>query len=709
MDAVSKIDLTNFSKNIARIFNEDISINLKYDTICMLICENLLASQVSILLYDGREDKIICNGNFINPHRSISISSGDVIIKQMLERVGIIDYLESEKHDLPSFNDFEKSIFNFYSTSDLFENTKNELSSYKVAYTNYKNINRREKHGVNDNTITGKFYKKLFDSGEEPQNTVEVIRLKEPNEKIIYSSLVKGLDIKVDKDGYYLGLPLFANGRYFGILRIIFSDKLGFYDNKQAEIDSLFNERLLFIAQLTSLQIENNYYLEGYKKLNLIEIKINNLNNFCNQLCSIINCNGVFISLMNNQINQLEIKGYSQNIAIYLKKIEIIQANKSINYSFNDEIIEIFNINDEEEDKTEAIMLKVDTFGYNKNYSIQKYQFERGGLRQKQVNKKNDSFTYNYFKVLNDSNIGYITIIPIPYIDSKSFMLFTNTKNRNFTNDDIEMILSGVKNFGLELSHFEDREKIKKQEHAIALADGMATVIHQVGSPINAIRGQLLNLARGITSFEMMPRKANAMVLQVNLALAQLNSFQRILDLDTKPIEVKKKRINNLSRYLISKSIAYNQLANSKGIGINVTTNGNYESIETDEKLLDEVINILLDNAVKYSFKPQELIVNKINFDYTNPKSDGHIQINIQNLMDKSIIKVINWGCTIQNDEKEKIFERGYRGKNANDFSTLGSGIGLYIVKKIITAMYGKIELINEKNKTTFVIILKKN
>ncbi|AXE21807.1 hypothetical protein DR864_28455 (plasmid) [Runella rosea] len=320
-------------------------------------------------------------------------------------------------------------------------------------------------------------------------------------------------------------------------------------------------------------------------------------------------------------------------------------------------------------------------------------------------------FTDNYLKQLEKNAMIYVVVVPIPFVEKDSFIIFTNTKNRDFTFADIEMILLSVKRIGLELKHFEDEKKIKEQEHAFALAEGMRTVVHQVGAPLAAIHNQLDNLAKGRIPQELISKRSVAIGHQIAYSKRQLTSFQRILELDVKPIIPVIAPIENFTSYLIYKSMAFRAMAESKGIHIRVknnVSNEKFDNFYTDEKLLDEVLTCLLDNAVKYSFKSTDLARNKIKFDPSYYGSDGNILIDPNNNFSELTFSVTNWGCQILEDEKTKIFQRHFRGSYANEFSPLGSGLGLYLVKKIVEALNGKIEVLTEKNKATFFVKFKK-
>lgn len=100
-----------------------------------------------------------------------------------------------------------------------------------------------------------------------------------------------------------------------------------------------------------------------------------------------------------------------------------------------------------------------------------------------------------------------------------------------------------------------------------------------------------------------------------------------------------------------------------------------------DKVLFPSVIINLIENAFKYSTE--------------NPKVN--LDLSLQN--DKLMIRVSDNGIGIPDSEKEKVFQKFYRIGNEETRKTKGTGLGLYIVKQIVEASVGKIEISNNQPK----------
>jgi two-component system sensor histidine kinase KdpD len=103
--------------------------------------------------------------------------------------------------------------------------------------------------------------------------------------------------------------------------------------------------------------------------------------------------------------------------------------------------------------------------------------------------------------------------------------------------------------------------------------------------------------------------------------------------------------------------------------------------VRADPELLQLTLNQLIENACKYS----------------EPGSSVSIEIERQD--DFIAVKVSNNGSSIPFHERSRIFERFYRGADARN-STSGSGLGLYVARKIALAHGGALDLETERQST---------
>ena len=92
-----------------------------------------------------------------------------------------------------------------------------------------------------------------------------------------------------------------------------------------------------------------------------------------------------------------------------------------------------------------------------------------------------------------------------------------------------------------------------------------------------------------------------------------------------------------------------------------------------DSRWTEEVIVNILDNAVKYS------------------PSKTAITIRVSELLSYVMIEIQDQGIGISPSEFQNIFKRFYRGNSPEIKDTNGSGVGLYLARKIIEQQGGTI------------------
>ena len=113
--------------------------------------------------------------------------------------------------------------------------------------------------------------------------------------------------------------------------------------------------------------------------------------------------------------------------------------------------------------------------------------------------------------------------------------------------------------------------------------------------------------------------------------------------------------------------------------------------LETDEKLLREILSNLVSNAVKYT--PEH----------------GAIRVIVREEQDDICIAVSDTGLGIPAHQHEKIFTKFFRGENVLQHDTNGTGLGLYLVYLLTRILHGDISFASEEGKgTTFSLRMPK-
>ncbi len=109
--------------------------------------------------------------------------------------------------------------------------------------------------------------------------------------------------------------------------------------------------------------------------------------------------------------------------------------------------------------------------------------------------------------------------------------------------------------------------------------------------------------------------------------------------------------------------------------------------LNADKDRLVESLQNLMENAIKYG--------------------DGRkISISFDEEEDCKLITVSNTGCTLEEGEMNNIFDSFYRGSNTTNIQ--GNGLGLYIVKQLMTKMDGDVFATKEADDFNVTLVVRK-
>jgi two-component system, NtrC family, sensor histidine kinase GlrK len=111
-------------------------------------------------------------------------------------------------------------------------------------------------------------------------------------------------------------------------------------------------------------------------------------------------------------------------------------------------------------------------------------------------------------------------------------------------------------------------------------------------------------------------------------------------------------------------------------------------SILADEEKIRIVVDNLLSNAIKYS------------------PAGGTIGLSLKNIDGQAVLNVDDQGPGINTDERDKIFDAFYQGRNSDSGHVKGTGLGLSIAREYIRIHQGVIETVKRPRGAGFRVAL---
>ena len=180
-------------------------------------------------------------------------------------------------------------------------------------------------------------------------------------------------------------------------------------------------------------------------------------------------------------------------------------------------------------------------------------------------------------------------------------------------------------------------------------------------------------------------RLAIEQIRQLSSVVTQLMDFQKA-DIGKEKLLLSKLNIAELVR---SRIMMFESFAKSRNVEIIFKRETEEFPVTVDGSKIEKVVDNLISNAIKYS----------------HPGSQ--VQILLNHSESRWELQVKDHGIGISQKAKRLLFKEFYRGDNAVNTKTVGSGIGLLLVKKYVALHRGSISYDSQENVgTTFRIVI---
>ena len=251
-------------------------------------------------------------------------------------------------------------------------------------------------------------------------------------------------------------------------------------------------------------------------------------------------------------------------------------------------------------------------------------------------------------------------------------------KSLNKLSQNLRTALTDLKKANTELKADIEREKALEQ----AQLDFFSAASHELKTPITIIKGQLEGMLLGIGAYKDrekyllrslgVTQTLESMVYDL-LTISRLQTSDFVFkteNFDCVPLI--RKYLSDTEDLIVDKDLQINAHF-SKPITVNA-----------NKILMEKVFSNLIGNAEKYS--PPKAIIN----------------ITVQKQQDNYLFSIENYGTHIPEEAIPKLFEAFYRVDTSRSRQTGGSGLGLYIVQKILQQHDSRCNVHNTENGVEF-------
>lgn len=291
-------------------------------------------------------------------------------------------------------------------------------------------------------------------------------------------------------------------------------------------------------------------------------------------------------------------------------------------------------------------------------------------------------------------------ILKLTTLDGKTFNLKKIlVKNKSlFSRNDLSFNLGEEKiRVEIELVAVSDvfltKERLKDKKYILMIRDitkqktldeerdeFISVVSHELRTPVTIAEGAISNLSLAIEKDmpkQVLSKNADITHEQVKFLATMINDLSTLSRAERgvgdKFVEL---NIKDLGQKILEK---YHKNADDKGLNLELVMDNNLPSIKTSELYLEELLQNLITNALKYT-------------------KEGEIKISITNNEKNIRFMVEDTGIGISKSDQKKIFDKFYRSEDYRTRETGGTGLGLYVSSKLADKLDTKIELSSKLN-----------
>ncbi len=200
----------------------------------------------------------------------------------------------------------------------------------------------------------------------------------------------------------------------------------------------------------------------------------------------------------------------------------------------------------------------------------------------------------------------------------------------------------------------------------------IANISHELKTPMTNISGYVNGILDGTIPPEQQDKYLRIISDETKRLARLVRSMLDLSKIDSGAMQLKKQKFN-LSEVIFHALLSFEHRIDEKHIEIQGFDELEPITVNGDADLIHQVLYNLFDNAVKF----------------TNEGGYIRVKAAVQNKV--VTVSISNSGIGVSTEELSHIFERFYKTDKSRSFDRQGVGLGLYIVKTIVTLHGGRI------------------
>ena len=214
--------------------------------------------------------------------------------------------------------------------------------------------------------------------------------------------------------------------------------------------------------------------------------------------------------------------------------------------------------------------------------------------------------------------------------------------------------------------------------------DFTANVSHELKTPLTAISGYAELMENGMVPPEEIGSFAQKIEKNARRLLSLINDIIRLSELDSCNTQLVVEKFDLFEEAQIC---VENMQIYAEKNDVTITYEGGHQEITANREMINELINNLCANAIRYN------------------KKNGSVKVRVDSSQGHPYISVADTGIGISKEHQKRVFERFYRVDKSRSKQTGGTGLGLAIVKHIVALHDAQLNLESEIGKGTTITV----
>lgn len=213
-----------------------------------------------------------------------------------------------------------------------------------------------------------------------------------------------------------------------------------------------------------------------------------------------------------------------------------------------------------------------------------------------------------------------------------------------------------------------------------------ANVSHELKTPLTSISGFAEIISDGFVKPEDTRKFAGRIFKEAQRLITLVNDVIKISQMDEGKLPYEREETD---LYELCREILRRMEERASAAGVHLYLKGPHKKITTVQTILDEVLNNLCDNGIKYN------------------KKGGNLTVTIEEGEGETRISVEDQGIGIPAEDQKRVFERFYRVDKSHSKAIGGTGLGLSIVKHGAMYLGAEVKVESTLGKgSTFTLVL---